>query len=467
MDFAAVTNAKMKDDVLTGDQAKLALRVLSGPNAGAETCLGEGTWLVGCNETDDLTFGDPELVGSHIRIAIGAGRLQVTALAPGVLIGGRQCPTNSPKIVDPLTPVRVGRTIFSLGPVGCSFPDVHSVVELEGVDAKYFPSAPPEPLCLGAGRIRLTTRLVLSPTRVGAMVCGVLIIICGAWVGTERLRPFTLTALPGTEPRKAARDILPTLSVAPDANVTVPDDKIISGGLRSGENTNLEVALRGPEMAADVASKRPTATTLSDAKLVDLAATVLHAFNIEAHVRVEGGGEISITGYGRSGKDVDAARRRLQQDIPGAPKINDAVATPDRARAFLEGAASAELRGSILITTNDEVVKVSGALSSAGYNEWQNLSARFKEKFAPHIRLESQCKLVTLPTVRGVHLGRTRFIVLENGRRQNVGDSIDQLGKIVAIDRDGLVLRISASDVRFLYSNEPEWIAEDANSDGR
>ncbi|RUW20436.1 EscD/YscD/HrpQ family type III secretion system inner membrane ring protein, partial [Mesorhizobium sp. M1A.F.Ca.IN.020.06.1.1] len=69
---------------MAGDNANLILRVLSGPNQGAETSLEEGVWLIGASDTADLTFADPELADTHLRIAVEAGRIHIVALAPGV-----------------------------------------------------------------------------------------------------------------------------------------------------------------------------------------------------------------------------------------------------------------------------------------------------------------------------------------------------------------------------------------------
>lgn len=455
-----MTNMPTEKNVLTGEQAKLTLRVLSGPNLGAETWLGEGTWLIGSHDTDDLTFGDPELVGSHIGVAIESGKIQITAFAPGVLINGRECPTNNPTSVDPFTPVRVGRTIFSLGPVGLDFPEEHTVSERQGADASRPHSDATESLALGR-RTRLAVGWIPWRLRLGAVVCGLLMIICGAWAGMERLHSRAFFTAPDTQPIEPQTADSQGLDIAPDVNIPSTGGRPAID-LELGENTNKsQSGWRDPRLAADLTAKRPATAKLSDARLIDLAATILHAFDIDGRVRVDGAGELTVIGYGRSDAKVEAALRRLQQDIPGIYKTNDEVATPDRARAFLLAAASAELRRSIRITARPDAVSVSGALASATYDEWKDVAARFEERFKPYIRLESRCELMVLPAVRGVHLGRTPFVVVENGAQLKVGDSIDHIGKIAAIDHGGLIVRVGESHLRLLYRDNPEWLTED------
>ncbi|MGF6313271.1 type III secretion system YscD/HrpQ family protein [Bradyrhizobium sp. i1.8.4] len=455
-------HANIEQDVLTGDQTQLSLRVLSGPNRGAETSLGDGAWLVGSHDADDLSFADPELVDSHLRIVIEAGQIQITALAPGVLIGGSDCLIEYPTILDPLTPVQVGRTIFSIGPPGGSFPEIDSVVECRRLPAEHAPSAPEAP----ATRSReagLVLNSIPRPFRLCAAACGLLIIVYATCAGMAGVASFfTPAPVPGTDPIKIARNVLRDLNVGSGLSIALSDDNlIIDGDLRPGEATKIKAALRDAGLTAEITPKSAMATVLSDAKLIDLSATVLRAFGIEGSIRVASPGGISVAGYGPSDAIVKAALRHLQQDIPGVRTIDDTVATPDRARTFLETATTAELRRMIHVVVKADVVLVSGTLTPTAYSEWKTVASRFEEKFAPHIRLEAHCSPGVLPLARGVHLGRSPFIVVHNGTRLKVGDNIDHFGKIVVIERDGMLVRIGEADVHVPYPSKPEWIAEE------
>lgn len=470
-----MTDTERQHDVLTTEQAEFALRVLSGPNIGAETQLGQGIWLIGSHEGDDLTFADPELLGSHLRIAIAAGTLDVTAHAPGVFIGNKECPTDSPTIVAPFTPIRIGRTIFSLGPVGRNFPDVNSLGESEPLDANHLSSAPAESTPLHSRRTRLPMATIRPLLRPGAVVCGLLVLAYASWVGIGRLRSSGLATISSSFPITIPTDMVPARSTS---NVdTRPDDRVASRfeprdlgprdlgrkdvGPRDLGSRETKLQARGPEGAADVAPQRPTVTPLSHAKLADLATTVLRAFDIEGGIRVEDTGHIVVTGYSRSDAMVEAALHRLQQDIPGVHKVDDEVITPDRARAFLEAAAPTELRRAIRIVAKPDVISVSGTLTATTYSDWQNVASRFEQKFKPYIRLESHCELMMWPATRGVHLGRTPFIVLQNGARLEVGDKIERFGKISAIDGEGVLVQVAGSNLRVPYPNKPDWITKE------
>lgn len=470
-----MTDTERQHDVLTTDQAEFALRVLSGPNIGAETQLGQGIWLIGSHEGDDLTFADPELLGSHLRIAIAAGTLDVTAHAPGVFIGNKECPTDSPTIVAAFTTIRICRTIFSLGPVGQNFPGVNSLGESEPLDANHLSSAPAESTPLHSRRTRLPMATIRPLLRPGAVVCGLLVLAYASWVGIGRLRSSGLATISSSFPITIPTDMVPARSTS---NVdTRPDDRVASRfeprdlgprdlgrkdvGPRDLGSRETKLQARGPEGAADVAPQRPTVTPLSHAKLADLATTVLRAFDIEGGIRVEDTGHIVVTGYSRSDAMVEAALHRLQQDIPGVHKVDDEVITPDRARAFLEAAAPTELRRAIRIVAKPDVVSVSGTLTATTYSDWQNVASRFEPRFKPYIRLESHCELMMLPATRGVHLGRTPFIVLQNGARLKVGDNVERFGKISAIDGEGVFVQVAGSNLRVPYPSKPDWITKE------
>ncbi|TIR10427.1 MAG: hypothetical protein E5X64_25070 [Mesorhizobium sp.] len=212
-------------------------------------------------------------------------------------------------------------------------------------------------------------------------------------------------------------------------------------------------------LEVEVISKPPT--TLSDSQLIDLVTTVISGFGIEGSVRVIGAGEIAITGYGPSDAEVEAALHHLRQDIPGLTEVENAIVTPDGARVFLESAMTAQLRRSIHILKKADGVLVSGALAPIAFEAWQKVAARFREKFAPYIRLETQFTPVILPVPRGVHLGQTPFIVVENGTRLKIGDSLESLGQIVDIDRSGISVRIGADAMHLPYPSKPKWMVEE------
>ncbi|MDA9543166.1 hypothetical protein ACM43_01035 [Bradyrhizobium sp. CCBAU 45321] len=455
-------NANIEQDAPTGDQIQLSLHVLSGPNKGAETSLGDGAWLVGSHGADDLTFADPELVASHLRIVIEAGQIQITALAPGVLIGGSDCLTECPTTLDPLTPVQVGRTIFSIGPTGGSFPDIDSVVERRRLHAEQAPPAL-EGRAPRGREIRLVVNSIPRPFRLGAAACVLVIIVSGTYAGvTSVVSSFTPPPVLGADPIKLAWSVLGDLNVGSGLSIALSHDNlIIEGDLGRGEATKIKAALRDAGLTAEITSKSAIASALSDAKIIDLSTTVMRAFGIEGSIRVGSPGEISVAGYGPNDAVVKAALRHLQQDIPGVRIIDDTVTTPDRARSFLERATTAELRRMIRIVVKPDVVLVSGTLTPTAYSEWQTVASRFEEKFAPHIRLEAHCSPVVLPIARGVHLGRSPFIVIENGTRLKVGDNIDHFGKIVVIDRGGMLVRVGEADVHVPYLSRPEWLVEE------
>ncbi|WP_235984121.1 FHA domain-containing protein [Mesorhizobium neociceri] len=449
----------MEQVAVAGDEAKLTLRVLSGPNRGAETSLEEGVWLIGASATDDIAFPDPELAASHLRIAVEAGRIQIIALAPGVRIDGRQLTSGSWTVLDPLSRIQVGRTVFGIGPAGSSFPESAPMVESGDLDTSGCLSTGSEVAsALFGRRLCRMAGSTSRPLRLGAVACALLITPVICWATNERVPPSAREVAPTLDPMRAARDIIHDLNVAPDFNVILADDKlIIEGDLRPEEQSGVKAALRNTGLNTEVLFKRP----VSDSQLINLVTTVIRSFGIRGNVRLNGAGKITVTGYGPSDAKVAEALHRLRQDIPGLREVNDAIATPERARVFLETAMTVQLRGSVHILTRPNGVFVSGWLTPIAFETWQTVASRFQQKFGPYILLETQFTPVTLPAPRGVNIGRTPYVVIENGTRLKIGDSLEALGEILAIDRGGISVRIGADEVHVPYPSKPRWIAEE------
>ncbi|ULJ74560.1 type III secretion system inner membrane ring subunit SctD [Rhizobium gallicum] len=449
----------MEHVTVAGDEAKLTLRVLSGPNRGAETSLDEGVWLIGTSATDDLTFADPELAATHLRIAVEAGRIHIIALAPGVRIGAKDLPIDKWTVLDPLTPVQVGRTIFGIGPAGSSFPELDFVVGSRESDTSAHLSVRPELTSVLVGRqISLMVGSTSRRLRLGAVACALLITPVVFWAAKGRVPPSASEAAPTADTMRTARDIIRDLNVVPDFNVTLIDDKlIIEGDVGPEEHSEVKAALRNAGLEAKVLFKRP----LSDSQLISLVTTVIRSFGIRGSVRLNGAGEVTVTGYAPSDAKATEALHRLRQDIPGLSEVEDAIATPERARIFLETAMTDHLRRSIHILTKSGGLFVSGRLTPLAFEAWQTVASRFQEKFGPYIPLETQFTPVTLPPPRGVNLGRTPYVVVENGTRLKIGDRLEASGQILAIDRGGISVRIGADEVHVPYPSKPRWIAEE------
>ena len=141
---------------------------------------------------------------------------------------------------------------------------------------------------------------------------------------------------------------------------------------------------------------------VTDAEMTDLVRTVIRAFGINATVAVTGPGRVRLEGFATDDRQVEAALRRLHTDIPGLLAVEDRLATPGRARA------------------------------------------------AP----------------RGVSLGRSPFVLLENGQRLTIGGSYDT-GTVVGITADGLRLRIASGEITVPFAQTPRWVMEESDESKR
>ncbi|HYD06357.1 MAG TPA: hypothetical protein VEC60_11560, partial [Reyranella sp.] len=99
---------------------RFILKVLTGPNAGAEALLGERT-TIGSAETDDITIGDGALGPGHFAIDVKDGAINVVVGdAPLALKDEFKGKGSHP--VKPFELIKFGATCCAVGPEGAEWP---------------------------------------------------------------------------------------------------------------------------------------------------------------------------------------------------------------------------------------------------------------------------------------------------------------------------------------------------------
>jgi type III secretion system YscD/HrpQ family protein len=448
--------------------AGLVLRVLSGANRGAETRLSDGVWTIGTNEDADLTFAEPSLAPAHIRIVVEAARAEITVAAPGVIVGAAQLMPGQAVSVEALTPVRVGATVFAIGPSGSDWSAV-AVAPEAATQPPDRPSseaaAPPQaivtPQAPGAA---VAPRRRLPP--IAAIALGVLAAMAlAAWPGYRLLLSPGTAAGPAKDQLAEVQRIIAAHGLAPAVTVARVDGKlVVSGEAPPGNDIALlQRDLRASGIAA-VVNLRTAPTPPADATLAEMAATVLRGYGIEGRPTVDGPGRITLRGYAAKDAAIRDAVERIRADIPNLQAINDEIATPERARAFLEQALTADLRRSLRIVTGPHALLISGRLRPGDTASWQAAADRFKQKFDPDIRLDMRFATPALWAPYGVELGAAPFVVLESGARLKIGDRLDGAGPIVAIGRRGVWVRAASGEMEVPYPVKPKWVVVEAKS---
>lgn len=425
----------------------MKLRVLAGPNAGAELALTEGDWLIGTDPEADLTFAEPTLAARHLRLTMAPEGVRLTALAEGAALWDRPLETGAETALEPGVPVAIGAIRFVLGDGPLREPPA-------------LPAAPPEPAAPaelvpsaeGAAPRRITVLAGL------AMLLALLLPIGAAvWLLGQEPAPTPPRAVPRDAMLESANRVMRELD--PEGRLTARlegDRLIVAGDLATAERLQaLQAAMRraglAPEYAIDL-----------DTQMIEMVTTVLRAFALDAEVAITEPGRVRLTGYAASDTPVEQALRRMNTDIAALEGVDDRMVTPARARARLQREIEeARLGGRLRIAPGGgPAVQVAGVLEGEEVSAWAAIAERFRAEMPPPIQLEDRLESISPAAPRGVSLGRTPFVLMQDGQRLAIGDSFGG-GTVVAIRADGIRLRRLTGEVDLPYAQAPQWVMED------
>jgi type III secretion system YscD/HrpQ family protein len=426
--------------------SNVKLRVLAGSNAGAELTLTDGDWLIGTDTDADLTFAEPSLAGRQLRLTVGPAGVTLLALAAGAMLWDRPIAENEEIAWEEGVPLSIGTTRIALG---------------DGTLRE--PPAKPE-AAAAAAIVPATAWRYRLPV---LTACGVLLLLTLP-IGVTMWFIKEVPALPVPSARPIillgeANTVIHRLGLGERVSARMDGERLIVSGQveDAAKRDALIQALHNDGLSPDMA-------VMTDTALADLVGTVLRAFAINPTVTVTGVGRVRIEGFAPDDAKAGEAVRRLHTDVPGLVEAEDRLATPARAQAFLDAELrAAGLNGKVkVIGLQQATVLVGGAVDGSDLEAWSALAERFQARFSPSIQLEAHLASVARASPRGVSLGRTPYVLLEDGQRLTIGASYGK-GTIVGIGATGLRLRIASGDITVPFAQSPRWVMEEANGTER
>lgn len=448
--------------------AELMLRVLAGPNAGAEMRLSAGEWLIGTATEADILLAEPVLAPQHVRLVVEPGGVRVTALAPGTTLQGAELPVGEAMPFLERTALAIGSSVLAFGPPGASWtlqdvpsPQPAAPAPAPEPEPPQAVSAPPQAPVDKPRRAKPSV-LRLAPVVLPMVMMGA---AGGAglwWV----LRP--------PPPREARPDLgdtsrrlaaaLRAAGLQDQVEIARRGDAVTMRGLLRDEEALRKALAAQREAGVPVEAKLAT-----EAQLLEQGSVVLRALGLEGALEQPRPGYLVLRGTAPDAARVEEAVRRLRTDLPLVRGVEDRVVTPDRARGFLDQRLrEGGLAGLLAIGpgVQDGAITVTGSLGPSGFARWQQIEGEFRARYAPHLRLEARIGSVALPAPRGLRLGSAPLMVMEDGRRYGVGDSWAG-ARIVAIEEDRVRIRGPGGEVDLPYVAPPAWVVQEGPSNGR
>jgi type III secretion system YscD/HrpQ family protein len=440
------------------------LKIFSGPHVGAEVALGDGRFTIGQADDCDIVLSDATLAGTHLRLALEAGRLHVTPVDGTVQLEGRTLEGES--AVEPFQILTLGTTHLGIGPAGKGWPKLSlPAIYTGGVEAAPTPApaegrpadnartgehaaaatAPPAGAAVPAGERRAGRLARTGRALVAVVALAFLLVPTTPW--QEAARPEPVAPPPPPTPLERTLAVLDEMGMNGRLEAQATSDGRIS--LTGYVDRGVTRALLQERFAR--ASLPVVMRVWADEQLVTSAEQMLAALGHDLDVASAGSGSLMLRGFLRTEDDLRRVIDNLKRDIPGIAGVDAEVQTAEAAAAWLGAAIAAEgLDSGMRLVIRDGRFVAEGALSADDLLRWQEVRRAFRDRFGSRLILVSEVKEVEKGAqppgvelaIRAVSLGDNPYVTLDDGQKYMIGSRLANGWIIRDIRPDRIVLLI-------------------------
>jgi type III secretion system YscD/HrpQ family protein len=367
----------------------LLLRILTGPNAGAEARL-SGKTIVGSSSAADITIADPELAAEHFALQVEGDSLSITVAETPVTIGGERL-SNGTFRIAPFDLIKFGTTCCAVGPEGAVWPSFSAADLLP--PAPLPPSPPETPPVEGAPALEAAAVSLDAPARppasprtrrpilAAAAIVILLILLGGGYAWLAGYGSGAIATSKGT----TAEDIVGAqqahgVTIRPDGR----EGLIAEGFVVSGEQQR---RLRQALLDAEIRIKY---RVVSLEQQVSAVRTIVAAAGAPLAVEAdEKSGKIILDGFLPEMAHADTLQRALRRDIADLRPIETRIVTSATVRedirarlaaAGLDGAANVEMKG--------QAARITGSLTEEGRATTRRIAEELTKRWSPMIKVE-------------------------------------------------------------------------------
>lgn len=445
---------------------RFILRVLTGPNAGAEALLGERT-VVGSAESDDITIGDGALAAGHFTIQVKNGAL-ILLVGDTPLTVKAEAKGKGAYQIAPFDLIKFGTTCCAVGPEGAAWPAYDPSDLLPPVPAAAAPAIVPDAAESPAPEQPADppTQVKTRPPKrrlplpwIAAAAAVVLVLGLGVfWIEQQESDATTQAS------RQTAQEIV-TAQGAKGVTVRTdgPHGLIAEGFVVTTEQQR---RLRQALQEAGLAVKYRVASLEQQ---VSAARTIVAASG--ARLSVEGdpeSGKIVLDGFLPEASQVDNIVRGLRRDIADLRPLETRIVTPETVRSqVVDRLRAAGLDGSTNVEVAGNVVRIRGSLPEDGRKAAARVADELNDRWQGAVKVENATIAVgsaPVPITGGVVVkaspppskfiiivgGKDGFVRDEAGRRYGIGDKLAN-GEVIEEIRVEEVIT-SRDGVRYRYT---------------
>ena len=422
---------------------RFILKVLTGPNQGAELELSAGAYMIGSADECDVNFSDALVAPRHLSVELSEDSIVAKRLDGKVFVDGKPM-VDTRQTIKFFQFVTAGSTYFLFGPAGRDWP--------QGVPGPLPPLEPetetqpesPAPSTKGpekpkdeasptdrAKKVALLTFLLFSVLAVSSFLL----------MSLDRRDP---------PPPTTAESILPgvkaTIQKQPYAEavtVGIRNSRVfVSGFVRTNaEARQLRSLVTRPDglVACDV---------VSDEEILADVGEILDSFRSGLRAKMDSAGGVEISGFAGDTDTWNQLRTILESDLPGYPRLKFSVVSGNQ--VISEGEAilrQSGLTSLIHLEATSAGLTASGSVPAMEAEAWAQAKDKIRSELPAGVTLKDQVtsggdnSSVDDYLLSSISMGPLPWVTLRNGMKLFPGAVLPNGWTLQAIQPESVELR--------------------------
>jgi type III secretion system YscD/HrpQ family protein len=422
---------------------RFILKVLTGPNQGAELELSAGAYVIGSADECDVNFSDALVAPRHLSVELSEDSIVAKRLDGKVFVDGKPM-VDTRQTIKFFQFVTAGSTYFLFGPAGRDWP--------QGVPGPLPPLEPetetkpesPAPSTKGpekpkdeasptdrAKKVALLTFLLFSVLAVSSFLL----------MSLDRRDP---------PPPATAESILPGVKAvvqkqpyAEAVTVGIRNSRVfVSGFVRTNaEARQLRGLVTRPDglVACDV---------VSDEEILADVGEILDSFRSGLRAKMDSAGGVEISGFAGDTDTWNQLRTILESDLPGYPRLKFSVVSGNQ--VISEGEAilrQSGLTSLIHLEATSAGLTASGSVPAMEAEAWAQAKDKIRSELPAGVTLKDQVtsggdsSSVDDYLLSSISMGPLPWVTLRNGMKLFPGAVLPNGWTLQTIQPESVELR--------------------------
>jgi type III secretion system YscD/HrpQ family protein len=423
---------------------RFILKVLTGPNQGAELELSAGAYVIGSADECDVNFSDALVAPRHLSVELSEDSIVAKRLDGKVFVDGKPM-VDTRQTIKFFQFVTAGSTYFLFGPAGREWPQgvPGPLPPLEPETETQPKSAAPEP-----AKSLEKPKDEASPTDRAKKVALLTFLLFSVLAVSS----FLLMSLDRRDPPPpaTAESILPGVKAmvqkqpyAEAVTVGIRNSRVFVSGFvpTNAEARQLRSLVTRPDglVACDV---------VSDEEILAAVGEILDSFRSGLRAKMDSAGGVEISGFAGDTDTWNQLRTILESDLPGYPRLKFSVVSGNQ--VISEGEAilrQSGLTSLIHLEATSAGLTASGSVPPMEAEVWAQAKDKIRSELPAGVMLKDQVtsggdsSSVDDYLLSSISMGPLPWVTLRNGMKLFPGAVLPNGWTLQTIQPESVELR--------------------------